>query len=68
MATTRFYNRVHKTYKRDTMDNIAQMNRETTPLGPTGHILHKVTLPRLGTYQIHLIDRKQCRKEAKLRR
>ena len=25
----------------------AQVIRETAPLGPTGHLLHKATLPRL---------------------
>ena len=37
-----------QTHTRDIPGDPAQMIKETVPLDPTGHILHKSTLPRLG--------------------
>lgn len=35
------------------MEHPAQETKETMPLGPTGHPLHKVALPRLGDTAEH---------------
>ena len=45
------------------------MSRKSVPLGPTGHLIDKATLPRLGdTEQTYLIPRNKYREIAKMRR
>ena len=45
---TQLHRRAHTTCVRDTPRVTSSMIKETQPLGPTGHLLHKATLPKLG--------------------
>ena len=63
------YNRrAHTICKWDTLGAPAQEIRETASLGPTGHLLHKAAVPRLGVQQIYIILRSTHRKTTKIRR
>ena len=39
------------------LKDLDQVTRKTVPLGPTGRILHKATLPKIGDVPIYLIHK-----------
>ncbi|KAF6104159.1 hypothetical protein HJG60_011177 [Phyllostomus discolor] len=50
------------------LDHLAQVVMDIVPLGPTGHLLNKATLPRLGDITIYLIHRNKHKEVAKMER
>ena len=47
------------------LEQLARVIRETAPLSPIGHLVHR-TLPRLGSKTDYLIHRNKYREAAKM--
>ena len=53
-------------HTRQSWNSQLRLIKDTAPLDPTGHLLYKATLPRLGNIEIYLIYRNKHRQVAKM--